>query len=79
MGQILIRNLDDAVLTALRERAALDGVSLEEQTRRALTESVGLSRSQAITALNAVRKQIGRIRGQSSARDLRAERDRDDA
>ena len=79
MGQILIRNLDDAVLTALRERAALDGVSLEEQTRRALTASVSLSRPQAITALNAVREQIGRIAGQSSARDLRAERDRDDA
>jgi plasmid stability protein len=36
MGQIVIRNLDDAVLVALRKRAAASGTSMEEQARRAL-------------------------------------------
>jgi len=78
MGQILIRNLDDAVLTALRERAAIDGVSLEEETRRALTASVNLSKTTALAALDAVRRRIGRLPGPTSLEDLAADRARDD-
>ncbi len=77
MGQILIRNLDDAVLTALRERAAMDGVSLEEETRRALTASVSLSKTTALAALDAVRSRIGRLPGPTSLDDLTADRARD--
>lgn len=40
MGQILIRRLDDAVLAALKERAARENASLEATARRVLTESV---------------------------------------
>lgn len=78
MGQILIRNLDDAVLTALRERAAVGGVSLEEETRRALTDSVNLSRTTALAALDAIRAKIGRLAGPTSLEDLRADRARDE-
>jgi antitoxin FitA len=77
MGQILIRNLDDAVLDALRKRAAEDAVSLEEMARRALASSVGLTRADALARLDAVRTCIGRIEGPSSLEDLRADRDRD--
>lgn len=41
MAQILIRNLDAAVLTALRQRAAEAGTSLEEEARRALAPPPG--------------------------------------
>jgi antitoxin FitA len=77
MGQILIRNLDDAVLDALRRRATETGASLEEEARRALASSVGLGREDAIARLNAVRGRIVLKRGRSSLDDLRADRRRD--
>lgn len=77
MSQILIRNLDDAVIDALRRRAAESGSSLEEEARRALAASVGLSREAAIARLDAVRDSIGRLEGPTSLDDLRADRRRD--
>lgn len=77
MGQILIRNIDDAVLKALKERAASTGASLEEEARRALTSSVGLTRTAALERLAAIRARIGRVPGPSIVDDLRADRSRD--
>jgi plasmid stability protein len=77
MGQILIRNLDDAVLDALRRRAAGNGASLEEEARRALASSVGLTRDAALARLDAVRERIGAVSGPSSLDDLHADRSRD--
>jgi len=77
MGQILIRNLDDAVLDALRARAAQGGTSLEEEARRALASSVGLAREAALERLDAVRTRIGRLSGPSIDDDLRSDRERD--
>lgn len=73
---MLIRGLDDAVIAALRERAARDGVSLEEEARRALARSVGLSRQESLKQLDAVRGKIGALSGPSSLTDLRADRRR---
>ena len=78
MGRILIRNLDDAVLDALRQRAAEHGASLEEEARRALSTSVGLSRQEALARLDEVRARIGRPSGPSSLDDLRRDRARDE-
>jgi antitoxin FitA len=78
MGQILIRNVDDAVLDALRRRAAETGTSMEEEARRALTASVGLTREEAIRRLDAVRESIGRIQGPSTLDQLREDRRRDE-
>lgn len=78
MGQILIRNLEDAVLEALRRRAAEDGLSLEEETRRALAEAVGLSKEAALLRADEFRARIGRLSGPSSLDDLRQDRARDD-
>jgi len=77
MGQILIRNVDDAVLQALKNRAASTGVSLEEEARRALAASVGLTRAEAAARLEQVRTRIGDVAGPSSVDDLRADRARD--
>lgn len=77
MGQILIRNLDDAVLDALRRRAASTGSSLEEEARRALAAAVGLSRQEALARLDAVRSKIVLGSGPDSLEDLRADRRRD--
>ena len=77
MARILVRNLDDAVLEALRRRAAACGTSTEEQARRALTQAVGLGREEAIRRLDAVQRKIGRLAGPSIVEDLRRDRDRD--
>jgi len=78
MGQILIRNLDDNVIDALRKRAAEGATSMEEEARRALTASVGLGRREAIERLNAVRARLGRDSEPTSLDLLRADRARDD-
>ncbi len=77
MGQILIRNLDAAVLDALKARAARSGISLEEEVRRALAASAGLSRAEALARLDAVSAMIGKTPGPTTHDDLRADRDRD--
>ena len=79
MGQIVIRNLDAAVIEALRRRAAACGISMEEQARRALTKAVGLDRDSAARRLAEIRHMIGRLEGPSTLDDLRRDRDRDEA
>ena len=77
MVQIVIRNIDNAVVDALRRRAAASGTSMEEQARRALARAVGLDREAAARRLADVRRSIGRIEGPSVIDDLRRDRDRD--
>jgi antitoxin FitA len=77
MAQIVIRNLDDAVVAALRRRAADDRTSMEEQARRALMNAVGLDREQAVQRLESVRRRIGRLPGPSIVEELRRDRGRD--
>jgi antitoxin FitA len=79
MGQMLIRNIDDAVIDALRRRAAVAGTSMEEEARRALTAAVGLERDAAAERLAEIRRRIGRIADRSTLDDLRRDRRRDQA
>ena len=78
MGQIVIRNIDTAVIEALRRRAAASGTSMEEQARRALTKAVGLEREAAARRLAEIRRIIGRLEGPSTLDDLRRDRNRDE-
>jgi antitoxin FitA len=79
LGQILVRNLDDAVLEELRRLAAASGTSTEEQARRALTEAVGVDRVAAAERLAEIRRTIGRRPGPTLSEIVRQERDREDA
>jgi plasmid stability protein len=79
MGQIVIRNIDTAVIEALRRRAAACGTSMEEQARRALTNAVGLDRDAAARRVAEIRRIIGRLEGPSTLDDLRCDRGRDQA
>jgi plasmid stability protein len=78
MGQILVRNIDDAVLDALRGRARDRGLSLEEEVRQALTASVGLSRAEALKRVEHFQRKVGRVPGESSLEILRRDRLRDE-
>ena len=77
MAQILIRNIDGAVISALRLRAALSGTSMEEQARRALAKAVGLDREAALRRLDEIRGAIGRLEGDSILDDIKRDRRRD--
>ena len=77
MAQVVIRNIDDAVLAVLRKRAAAFGTSMGEQARRALARAVGLDREATLKRLDDVRRQIGRLEGQPIEDDLRRDRRRD--
>jgi len=79
MGQIVIRNIDTAVIEALRRGAAACGTSMEEQARRALTKAVGLDRDAAAHRLAEIRRITGRLEGPSTPEDLRRDRNRDEA
>jgi len=77
VAQIVIRNIDAAVVDSLRRRAAASGTSMEEQARRALTNAVGLDRDGVVRRLTEIRRRIGRLPGPSILEDLRRDRDRD--
>ena len=79
MGRILVRNLDDAVIEALRRRAAASGISAEEEARRALAAAVGLDRGAASQRLVEMSQRIGKLEGVSTLEYLRRDRDRDTA
>ena len=78
MGQILIRNLDDSVIDALKRRAADHATSTEEEARRALAASVGLGREAFLERIDAMSRMIAPLSGPTSLEDLRADRARDD-
>jgi antitoxin FitA len=78
MGQMIIRNIDDAILDALRRRAANSGTSMEEEARRALAAAVGMEREVAVMRLIEMRRRVGRLAGPSTLEDLRSDRRRDD-
>lgn len=79
MGQIVIRNIDTAVIEALRRRGAAWGISMEEQARRVLAKAVALDRAVAARRLAEIRRIIGRLEGPSTLDDLRRDRNRDEA
>jgi plasmid stability protein len=55
MGQVVIRNLDDAVLERLKARAAEQQKSLEQSLRDLLTEAARPSRAELIAEAERIR------------------------
>ena len=47
MGQVLVRNLDDAVIERLKQKAAARGTSLEQVAREALAAAAAVDERQA--------------------------------
>ena len=55
MAQVLVRNLDEQVVTALRRKAELHGRSLEQELRVALTAAARLTREERLALARRVR------------------------
>ena len=58
MAQLTIRNVDEAVVEALRRRAAAAGTSTEEEARRSLAMALGIDREATQARLDAIRAAI---------------------
>jgi plasmid stability protein len=76
MGQVLVRNLEDRVIGALKERAKLHGNSLEQELREILTVAAKPTPAE----LRAISKRIRAMTPEGSQTDsvalIREERDR---
>ncbi|MBK1657834.1 FitA-like ribbon-helix-helix domain-containing protein [Paracraurococcus ruber] len=55
MAQVLVRNLDDAVVERLKARAAKAGRSLEAELREIVTAAARPSREEVFARLDAIR------------------------
>ena len=77
MGNVLIRNVDDAVLAALRARAKAHDVSLEAELRAVLTRAAGHPRADLAAEFAVVRAMTPtgpRRLAEDLVRESRAER-----
>jgi plasmid stability protein len=74
MGQILVRNLDDAALARLRLRAREMNIPLERLVRDALHEFARSGRNELWGEADRLRNAIGHVSGDST-RMVREDRD----
>jgi plasmid stability protein len=78
MADVKVRNLDERVARALRTRAKSRGVSLEEEVRRSLAETIALRQeafARRAAACRAATSGRGRRRRSDSVVIIRRERD----
>jgi plasmid stability protein len=74
MVDILVRNVDEETARRLKAKAATKGASLSEAAREALTAYVKPDKAEAWARIDAIRKKIGKVSGDSTA-DIRKDRD----
>ncbi|SPE22344.1 Plasmid stability protein StbC (fragment) [Burkholderiales bacterium] len=76
MAQVLVRNLDEQVVTALRRKAELHGHSLEQELRVALTAAARLTNEERLALVRRVRGLTpGNVKQTDSADLIRQDRD----
>jgi plasmid stability protein len=54
MGQIIVRNLDDAAIAGLKTRAKKQGVSVEEFVRQLIKKATAPSREELIAEIDRI-------------------------
>jgi plasmid stability protein len=77
VGQILVRNLDDALIERLKKKAQARGASLEQTLRQILAEAAKPSRQEIADEARRIRERIGQVSGDSTAL-IREDRDNDE-
>ena len=71
MGQVVIRNIDDAVLRRHRTRARRKGIPLERQLREVLAESAARDdREEFIRKLDAFRRRFAKRKQKTDSTQL---------
>ena len=74
MVDILVRNVDKETARRLKEKAAAKGASISDTAREALAAYVRPDKAEVWARVDAIRKKIGRVSGDSTA-DIREDRD----
>lgn len=76
MGQVIVRNLDDAVVRALKRRAQIHGRSLEAELRDILSQAAKTGGEEWVAAADRIRAMTPRRRQTNSTALIRQDRDR---
>ena len=71
MGQILIRNLDDAVIARLKTKAELAGKSLEQSLRELLQESAPLTPEERAAVSDRIRAMQDKVLPEITLAEIR--------
>ncbi len=76
MGQVIVRNLDDETVAALKAKAATHGNSLEQELRGILAEAARPASGERLALADRIRAMTPRKRPSASTVLSRADRDR---
>lgn len=77
MAQVIVRNLDDGVVAALKRKARLHGNSLEQELREVLAAAARPAPEERVAIARRIRAMTPAGIGQSDSTDLiREDRDR---
>jgi plasmid stability protein len=74
MIDILVRNVDDETARRLKEKAKAKGASVSDTAREMIKAGVKPSKEEAWAAVDAIRRKIGKVSGDST-KDIREDRD----
>ncbi|MFN3348614.1 FitA-like ribbon-helix-helix domain-containing protein [Pseudorhodoplanes sp.] len=75
MGQVLVRNLDDAVIENLKFKAEMKGRSLEQELRELLTAAAPLTAEEKIALIRKIRIESPKLKDFDVSAAIRAGRD----
>jgi antitoxin FitA len=76
MGQVLVRNLENDVIEAIKLKAGLKGHSLEEELREIIRSAAPLTPEERVALSRRIRAMQAKPATLDSARVIRAARDR---
>lgn len=77
MAQVIVRNLDEEIVAALKRKAALHGRSLEQELREILSAAARLGREERVAIADRIRAMTPPGVAQTDSTDLiRRDRDR---
>lgn len=76
MRQVIIRNLDDATVAALKSKAAVHGNSLEQELRDILAEAAKPASRERLALADRIRAMTPRRRQSDATALVREDRDR---
>lgn len=76
MGQVIVRNLDDHVIAALKAKATLHGQSLEQELRSILAKAAVSDVEERVALAGRIRGLTPKRRQTDSTKLIREDRDR---
>lgn len=75
MGQVIVRNLDDRVIAALKTKADLHGQSLEQELRAILSQAAMPTMQERVALASRIRELTPKRRQTNSTKLIREDRD----